>query len=70
MIKNRPLDDFVNTISELRTDHNMTPAGLSVAVLMLAHEINERVGDSAEARMIFNNVLERMCPNWRTLTHK
>lgn len=64
----RPLDEFVNVMSDLRVNHELTPAGMSVAVLMLAHEVNDRAKDPAEARQIFTNILDRMCPTWRDKT--
>lgn len=60
----RPLDEFISTISALR--HDMSPAGLSVAILMLAHEVDSRIEDPAEARRVFDNILDRMTPSWHT----
>lgn len=59
----RPLDDFVTTISALRGD--MPAAGLSVAILILAHEVDSRIEDPAESRRVFDNILARMTPSWR-----
>lgn len=64
----RQLDDFLAALSSLRAEGEMTPAGMSAALVMLAHELDARVEDPAEAQRVFDDILDRMCLTWRAKT--
>ena len=64
----RQLDDFLAALSRLRAGGEMTPAGMSTALVLLAHELDSRITNPDEAQDLFDDILDRMCLTWRAKT--
>lgn len=64
----RQLNDFITVLGELRAGGEMTPARMSAALVLLAHELDTRAEDPAEAQRVFDDILDRMCLTWRAKT--
>ena len=64
----RQLNDFITALGELRAGGDVTPARMSAALVLLAHELDSRITNPDEAPGLFDDILDRMCLTWRAKT--